>query len=467
MTRIGADERGEEEIYLLIRVNPLKSASSAFYQRSIHVLFAPAPQADYKGERMELIIPTDAPFTAHTLPYGVFRPAPDAAARVGVAVGRWALDLAALEAAGLFDGPALRGQAVFARPMLNDFMALGRPAWDEARATLQSLLAERPLSPVLAGALWPLSDVQMQLPAKIGDYTDFYSSREHAGNVGAMFRPDDDPLLPNWRHLPVAYHGRSSTIAVSGADVRRPWGQTMPPGATTPTFAPSRELDFELEVGFFVGPGNQPGEPIPIESAADHIFGLVLVNDWSARDIQRWEYRPLGPFLGKNFATSISPWVVPLAALAPFRCAGPAQAPPPLPYLRHDDDWAYDIELTATLQSAAMRAAGLPPLTLSRSNFKHLYWSMAQQLAHHASNGCALRPGDLLASGTISGPTPDSYGSLLELTWGGTRPLTLPTGETRRFLADGDRLTISGQCGAGETRVDFGEVVGTIRPAHA
>lgn len=416
---------------------------------------------------MDSLFPPDALFSRDTLPYGVFCPTPGAAARVGVAVGHSVLDLAALAAAGLFDGPALRDQNVFARLALNDFMALGRPAWDEARAALQNVLAERPLPPAVTGALYPLSAVRLQLPAHIGDYTDFYSSREHAGNVGAIFRPNEEPLLPNWRHLPVAYHGRASSIAVSGADVRRPWGQITPPEAAAPSLAPTRELDFELEVGFFVGPGNRPGEPIAIESAADHIFGLVLVNDWSARDVQRWEYRPLGPFLGKNFATSISPWVVPLAALAPFRRPGPTQDPPPLPYLQHDADWAYDIELTATLQSAAMRAAGLPPLTLSHTNFKYLYWSMAQQLAHHTVNGCALRPGDLLASGAISGPTPDSFGSLLELTWGGARPITLPTGETRRYLADGDRLTIAGHCGAGERRVDLGEVAGTIRPAHA
>ena len=415
---------------------------------------------------MDFQILPDAPFSLNSLPYGVFCPAPGAAARVGVAVGEWALDLAALEAAGVFGGPALRGRPVFARPGLNNFMALGRPAWDEARATLQGLLAERPLSPILTRALWPLSAIQMQLPALIGDYTDFYSSREHASNVGAMFRPNDAALLPNWLHLPVAYHGRAGTVVASGTDVRRPWGQTLPPGANMPAFQPTAELDFELEVGFFVGPGNHPGQPITIASAADHIFGLVLVNDWSARDTQRWEYRPLGPFLGKNFATSISPWVVPLAALEPFRRPGPAQDPPPLPYLHHEEAGAYDIELTATLQSAAMRAAGLPPLTLSRTNFKYLYWSMAQQLAHHTVNGCALRPGDLLASGTISGPTADTYGSLLELTWGGARPIALPSGEMRRFLEDGDRLTITGQSGRGDNRVNFGDVTGTIQPAH-
>jgi len=421
---------------------------------------------------MGLSIAADAPFSINTLPYGVFRPTPGAPARAGVAVGALALDLAALAAAGVFDGPVLRGQNVFAHPALNAFMALGRPAWDEARAALRELLAgalasPRPLAPWLAAALHPLDAVEMLLPAVVGDYTDFYSSREHATNVGAMFRGPEAALLPNWLHLPIAYHGRAGTLQTGGAPIVRPRGQTLTPGADAPIFGPTAELDFELEVGFFVGPGNRPGEPIAIDDAANHIFGLALVNDWSARDIQRWEYRPLGPFLSKNFATSISPWITPLAALEPFRCPGPPQEPPPLPYLRAAGDWAFDIHLAATLRSAAMTAAGRPPLTLTRTNFRTLYWNMAQQLAHHTSNGCVVRPGDLLASGTISGPTPDSYGSLLELTWGGARPIALPGGETRRFLADGDRLTLRGWAGDGDQRVELGEVTDVVRPAHA
>ncbi len=419
---------------------------------------------------MILNIPPDSPFSIHTLPYGVFRPSATASARVGVAIGAWVLDLADLAAEGHFDGPALRGGDVFAQPSLNAFMALGRPAWDEARGRVQTLLAPiidgRPLAPAVADALRPIAEVELLLPAAIGDYTDFYSSREHATNVGSMFRDPDQALLPNWLHLPVAYHGRAGTVCAGGADVIRPQGQTLPPGALTPVFGPTAELDFELEVGFFIGPGNRPGEPIPIRSAADHIFGLVLVNDWSARDIQRWEYRPLGPFLSKNFATSISPWVAPLAALEPFRRPGPRQDPPPLDYLRGGGDWAFDIHLEATLQSQAMRDAGMPPLVISRTNFRRLYWSMPQQLAHHTVNGCAVRPGDLLASGTISGPTPDSYGSLLELTWGGTRPLSLPTGESRRFLEDGDRLALTGWCQGDGYRVGFGEAAATVRPMH-
>ncbi len=417
---------------------------------------------------MNLTIPPDSPFSIHNLPYGVFRPSADAPPRVGVAIGDWVLDLAQLEAAGFFDSDALRDRDVFARPALNTFMALGRDAWDEARAALQKLLAPvvdgRELSPVVAGALRPVNEVILCLPAAIGDYTDFYSSREHATNVGIMFRGEAQALMPNWLHLPVAYHGRASTVFLSDTDVIRPRGQIMPPGADAPVFGPTAELDFELEVGCFIGPGNDAGAPVPIESAAEHIFGLVLVNDWSARDIQRWEYRPLGPFLSKSFATSISPWVVPLAALEPFRRPGPTQDPAPLPYLRARGDWAFDIRLEATLLSEKMAAAGLPPHRLSRTNFKYLYWSMAQQLAHHTINGCVMRPGDLLASGTISGPPPDSYGSLLELTWRGERPIELPTGETRRFLEDGDRLSISGHCQGDGYRVGFGEVAGVVRP---
>jgi fumarylacetoacetase len=305
----------------------------------------------------------------------------------------------------------------------------------------------------------------MQLPAAIGDYTDFYSSREHASNVGAMFRGADNALLPNWLHLPVAYHGRASSIVVSQTGANRPRGQFLPHGANNPILGPTAELDFELEVGFFVGPGNRQGEPIPIESAADHIFGLVLVNDWSARDIQRWEYRPLGPFLAKSFATSISPWIVPLAALEPFRVAGPPQLPAPLPYLQSRGDWAFDIQLEARLQSAQMLKEGYAPIILTQTNFKYLYWNMAQQLAHHTVNGCNLRPGDLLASGTISGPDPGSYGSLLELTWGGERPISLPTGDLRRFLEDGDVLTITGWCQRDGYRVDFGEVTAQVQPS--
>ena len=419
---------------------------------------------------MKLTIADNSPFTLQNLPYGVFRPDPGQPARIGVAIGEWVLDLAALDSHGLFDGPELAGHKIFAEPSLNAFMALGRPAWIEARATLmrhlvRPAMADRPLSREVESALRPLADVELLLPAAIGDYTDFYSSREHATNVGTMFRGVDNALMPNWLRLPVAYHGRAGTIIPSGRNIVRPRGQSRPAGSDAPLFAPSVDLDFELEMGFFVGPGSPLGKPIPVESAADHIFGLVLVNDWSARDIQRWEYQPLGPFLGKNFATSISPWVVPLLALEPFRVEGPQQDPQPLPYLQGSNRWTFDIELQATLQSRAMAEAGLEPMIITRTNFRYLYWNMAQQLAHHTINGCSTRPGDLMASGTISGPDAGSYGSLLELTWGGKHLLELPTGETRRYLEDGDRLTLSGWCEGDDARIGFGEVTAMILPA--
>ncbi len=405
-------------------------------------------------------------FPLQNLPYGVFRPRAGGAPRVGVAIGEMVLDLAVVEDAGLLAGPALAGRRVFAGPALNAFLALGRPAWSEVRATITQLLSADNLAlqrqPALRdGALLPVREVELLTPVAIADYTDFYSSREHATNVGAMFRGRENALMPNWLHLPVAYHGRASSIVVSGTDVRRPRGQVLPPGASQPVFGPSRRLDFELEVGFFVGPGNDLGQPIPIERAADHIFGFVLVNDWSARDIQQWEYQPLGPFLAKNFATSISPWVVTLDALLPFRVPGPRQDPQPLPYLRDAGDWSFDIGLEVRLQTAATPA----PITICRSNFRHLYWNVRQQLAHHTIAGCNLRPGDLLASGTISGPEPTSRGSLLELTWNGAEPLGLPSGETRTFLEDGDRVTMTGWAPGDGFRVGFGEVAGTILPA--
>jgi fumarylacetoacetase len=276
-----------------------------------------------------------------------------------------------------------------------------------------------------------------------------------------MLRGADNPLQPNWLHLPVAYHGRASSVVVSGTDLNRPIGQTKPADATAPIFGPSKSVDFELEMGAFVGPGNTLGQPIPIAEAADHIFGMVLVNDWSARDIQAWEYVPLGPFLAKNFGTSISPWVVPLAALEPFRVAGPKQNPEPLAYLRSPDDWAFDVDLEVAIRGAGMDR----PHTVCRSNAKHLYWNVCQQLAHHTVNGCNLRPGDLLATGTISGPTPDSFGSLLELSWRGSKPLQFPNGETRTFLRDGDRVTMTAWCQGDGYRVGFGEVAGTLLPA--
>jgi fumarylacetoacetase len=406
-------------------------------------------------------------FPIQNLPFGVFSPAGGAPPRVGVAIGELVLDLAVLEEVGHFSGPALGGRRVFGKDALNDFLSLGRPAWAEARQIIQRLLdSETPTlrdnAELRRRAFHRQESVTMHLPARIGDYTDFYSSYHHAHNVGTMLRGPENALMPNWKWLPVAYHGRASSVVVSGTDVRRPHGQTKPPDAPAPGFGPSRSFDFELETAFLVGPGNPLGDPIPVERAADHIFGLVLMNDWSARDIQAWEYQPLGPFLAKNFCTSISPWVVPLEALEPFRKPMPVQDPEPLPYLRAPSDWSYDIQLEAHLQTKALTA----PHRITRTNFQNLYWSIAQQLAHHTVNGCNLQPGDLLASGTISGPTDDSRGCMLELTWRGANPLSLPNGETRKWLEDGDGLTITGWAQGDGYRVGFGEVTGQVLPAR-
>jgi len=414
-------------------------------------------------------VPRDSDFSIHNLPFGVFRPGALMRPRVGVAIGDLVLDLSVLVDRGLFTGPEMRDTYVFHEPSLNAFLSMGRPAWREARHRIAVLLGRdettlRDDEGLREAALLRAAAVEMLLPARIGDYTDFYSSREHATNVGTMFRGADNALQPNWLHLPVGYHGRASSIVVSGTDIRRPMGQAKPDGSDRPQFGPSRLMDFELEMGFLVGPGNDLGTSIPIDRADEHIFGLVLVNDWSARDIQAWEYVPLGPFLGKSFATSISPWVVTLDALEPFRCAGPAQDDPePLPYLRHTGRCAYDIRLEVLLQSEAMDS----PAAIATSNFKYMYWTVCQQLAHHAVNGCNLRPGDLLASGTISGPGRHERGSMLELTWRGSEPLELPNGETRKFLADGDTVVMRGHCERDGIRVGFGEVRGTLLPADA
>ncbi len=403
-------------------------------------------------------------FPVQNLPYGVFRRA-DAPASVGVAIGEMVLDLAAVHDAGLFGDTALAGENVFAARSLNAFMAKGRRAWTDARARVGALLSSgnptiRDSDDLRRRTLPPMSDVRMLLPVEIGDFTDFYSSKEHAANVGAMFRDPDNALLPNWLHLPVGYHGRSGTVFVSGQDIHRPMGQTKAASADTPTFGPSRRLDFELEMGFFVGVGNEPGRRISTGQAADHIFGMVLLNDWSARDIQQWEYVPLGPFLGKSFATSISPWVVTLDALAPFRVPGPSLEKPILPYLHYDGDWAYDVKLEAYLQSAKMSE----PIRLTATNFKYMYWNILQQLAHHTAGGTAMKTGDLCGSGTISGPTEDSRGSMLEICWKGTKPITLPDGHQRNFLADGDTVIMKGWCESDAYRIGFGEVRATVLP---
>jgi len=401
-------------------------------------------------------------FPLQNLPYGIFRPE-DGKARPGVAIGDLVLDLAVLEESGFFQAVNLGNRPIFAGDSLNSFLALGRPIWRKTREILQHLLAAETITlrddqELRKRAFHRQKDVVMELPARIGDYTDFYSSYHHAFNVGTMFRGPDNALMPNWKWLPIAYHGRASSIVPSGREVRRPHGQIKPPDSNAPIFGASRALDFELETAFLIGPPNKLGEPVPIADAVDHIFGMVLMNDWSARDIQTWEYQPLGPFLAKNFCTSISPWVVTLEALEPFRQPLSPQEPAPLEYLRLPNDFTFNIELEARLQTARMSA----PQTITRSNFRNLYWSMAQQLAHHTVGGCNLQPGDLLASGTISGPEENARGCMLELTWRGANPLQLPDGETRKWLEDGDSLTISGWCLGDGYRVGFGEVSGRV-----
>lgn len=407
----------------------------------------------------------ESDFPVQNLPYGIFKTKKNNCPRAGTAIGEYLLDLNAASAKGLLK--SLSGiENIFSNKSLNEFMSLGKDVWHSVRVDIQNLLDEE--NPLLRDnedlkkeILKPLTECEMCMPVEIGDYTDFYSSREHATNVGIMFRGKENALMPNWLHLPVAYHGRSSSIVLSGSDVIRPKGQTKADDAEMPSFGPSRLLDFELEMGFFIGTGNKLGEPISVENAADHIFGMVLVNDWSARDIQKWEYVPLGPFLAKNFATSISPWVVTLEALEPFKTKRPEQIPEPLPYLKSKVDRAYDINLKVSLKTEKTN----DPFIISRSNFKNLYWDISQQLAHHTVTGCNMRTGDLLASGTISGPDKNSYGSLLELTWRGTEPIKLPDGEERKFLQDGDTLIISGYCQGEGYRVGFGEVTGKILPA--
>ncbi|MGH1362904.1 MAG: fumarylacetoacetase [Calditrichia bacterium] len=401
------------------------------------------------------------PFPIQNLPYGIFSTSENKTRRVGVAIGGYVLDLAFLESSGMLNGD------YFNRSSLNVFMEAGRKEWKRIRADIQRLLSAdnatlRDDMDLRAKALLPMESVTMHLPAEIGDYTDFYSSRQHATNVGTMFRDPDNALLPNWLHVPVGYHGRASSVVVSGTPIHRPNGQTRPDDAKPPVYGPSRLFDFELEMGFFIGPGNAHGSTISTAKAPEHIFGLVLVNDWSARDVQKWEYVPLGPFLAKNVGTSISPWVVTLEALDEFRIPGPKQTDPePLPYLQYEDNWTYDIQLEVLLQTESLSE----PFVISRSNYKYMYWNMVQQLAHHTMNGCNMRPADLLASGTISGETPDSYGSLLELTWRGSKPIQLPNGEERKFLLDGDTLTLRGWAQGNGYRIGLGDVSGKILPA--
>lgn len=415
-------------------------------------------------------------FPLQNLPLGVFS-TQGSAPRSGVAIGEQIFDLEAALDAGLFEGQAKAAVQAARGGQLNAFFQLGRPARVALRERLLELLGEgsslRDKIQALGAKLLPLAaDCQMHLPAKINDYTDFYVGIEHAQNVGKLFRPDN-PLLPNYKYVPIGYHGRASTIRVSGADVRRPKGQTLPAGQSEPTFGPCARLDYELELGIWIGQGNEMGEPIAIGDAAEHIAGFCLLNDWSARDIQAWEYQPLGPFLSKSFITSISPWVVTAEALEPFRQAQPQRPegdPQPLPYLLDKRDQAaggFDIELEVLLITQAMREQGLPAHRLTLSNTQHMYWTVAQMVAHHSVNGCQLQAGDLFGSGTLSGPQSGQFGSLLEITEGGKKPIELASGEVRKFLEDGDEIILRGRCRReGFASIGFGECRGTVQPAR-
>ncbi|MFV0475553.1 MAG: fumarylacetoacetase [Pikeienuella sp.] len=408
--------------------------------------------------RIESANDPDTPFPLNNLPYGVFSTR-SSGPRCGVALGDQVIDLHALEGAGLLSLGA--GKPVFGQPTLNPFMALGKPYWAKVRNRLQELFAEGAQEVLPNATLAPMSAARMHMPFQVAEYTDFYAGRNHAFNVGSMFRGPENALPPNWLHIPIGYNGRASTVVVSGTEIRRPLGQMKPHGAETHVFGPCRRLDIELEMGAVVGTGNRMGEPITVSEADEMIFGYVLLNDWSARDIQAWEYQPLGPFQAKAFATSISPWVVTRAALEPFRCEGPAREFELLPYLREPGPMLYDIELEVRMRPEGADHA----TTIARTNYREMYYSAAQQLAHHAIGGCAMRTGDLLGSGTISGPDRNSRGSLLEISWGGKEPITLETGETRSFIEDGDEMTLAGHSQGDGYRIGFGECIGRILPS--
>ena len=413
-------------------------------------------------------------FPIQNLPFGVFRRADsDEGFRGGVAIGEDILDLGAAHAGGAFQGNAGHAAAACSSSTLNEFMAMGEEAWSALRLALsRALRRDSPLADELRGCLVSQGEAEYAVPAQIGDYTDFYTSIHHATNIGRLFRPDN-PLLPNYKWVPIGYHGRASSIAVSGQQIPRPLGQTMATGAEAPSLGPSRRLDYEMELGIFIGTGNALGSRIAIDQSESHVFGICLLNDWSARDIQAWEYQPLGPFLSKNFATTISPWIVTLEALAPYRVAWtrPADDPQPLRYLDAAAlrrEGAFDIRLEVLLETEKMRAARQVPARLSLTSYRHAYWSISQLVAHHTVNGCNLQPGDLLGSGTMSGPTASEAGALIELTVGGKEPVQLADGETRTFLENGDTVIMRGWCEKpGATRIGFGEVVGTVLPPVA
>ncbi|WNM18265.1 fumarylacetoacetase [Flavobacterium capsici] len=410
-----------------------------------------------------LDVPENSDFPIQNIPFGVFLTKDDVIT-IGTRIGNYAIDLGALQQLNYFEGIELTDD-MFMQDTLNDFISDGKKTWRLVRNRIGDIFDSE--NPLLRDndkhkdiIIFNIEDVEMQLPVLIGDYTDFYSSKEHATNVGKMFRDPENALLPNWLHIPVGYHGRSSTIVPSGIPVHRPMGQTLPNGETEPVFGSSRLVDFELETAFITTDANVMGENIPVGEAEDYIFGMVLLNDWSARDMQKWEYVPLGPFLAKNFATSISPWIVTMDALEPFRVKGPNQEPKPLPYLQQKGKNAFDIHLEVYIGTENSKEPNL----VSKSNFKYMYWSMAQQLAHHTSNGCRVNSGDMMGSGTISGPTPDSFGSMLELTWGGKNPIKLNDGTERKFINDNDTVIMKGYCKNSSVRIGFGEVSSKLLP---
>lgn len=409
-----------------------------------------------------LDVPQNSDFPIQNIPFGVFLTKDDVIT-IGTRIGDHAIDLGALQQLNYFEGIELTDD-MFMQDTLNDFISDGQKTWRLVRNRIAEIFdAENPKLRDNAKQrdiiIFTMEEIEMQLPVLIGDYTDFYSSKEHATNVGTMFRDPNNALLPNWLHIPVGYHGRSSTIVPSGIPIHRPMGQTLPNGETSPVFGPSRLVDFELETAFITTDANIMGENIPVHEAEDYIFGMVLLNDWSARDIQKWEYVPLGPFLAKSFASSISPWIVTMEALEPFRTKGPVQEPTPLPYLQQKGKHSFDIKLEAYITPEKAETT-----LVSQSNFKYMYWTMSQQLAHHTSNGCRVNSGDMMGSGTISGPTPNSFGSMLELTWGGKNPIKMSDGTERKFINDNDTVTMKGFCKNSDVRIGFGEVSTKLLP---
>jgi fumarylacetoacetase len=410
-----------------------------------------------------LPVDKDSDFPIQNIPFGVFLTRDDIIT-VGTRIGDFAIDLGALHQLGYFDGIELTDD-IFLQDTLNDFISDGKKTWRLVRNRIADIFDEKNTALKDNEAhydrvIFTMDEIEMQLPVQVGDYTDFYSSKEHATNVGIMFRDPENALLPNWLHIPVGYHGRSSSIIPSGINVRRPNGQTLPAGADKPVFGPSKLVDFELEMAFITTDANDLGEHIPIDEAEDYIFGLVLFNDWSARDIQKWEYVPLGPFLAKSFASTISPWIVTMDALHPFKVESPKQDIEPLPYLKTKGKKSYDINLEVHITPE-----NGTPNCVTKSNFKYMYWNMSQQLAHHTINGCPVKSGDMMGSGTISGPTPDSYGSMLELSWRGEKPIKLNDGTERKFINDNDTVTLKGYCKNDNIRIGFGECSTKILPA--